>query len=317
MTSKFTETQTVSIKIPSFYSIIRPIAILCKVLGTFSLKNSLSSDGRYLQYQLVSLDTLWSPFLHITTSTLLWKYLTLPWFIATYWLELHRSISSVIFCIYYDKFLSRLIRNLEEFDNFFYQKCRRTPTRTLFGNGYIWIVISLILFAVSITYSSTISGAYPERSPVRSAVECILFLNSWFACQTIIMFYLLICINVSSRFTDVSFLLRSIIDRITDKPRGRVEIRDEDFVNGLEKIRSFHSHLSEVVVELNKCYGMKLANHLAMCFIQMVVDVYQYIYNLGTTTNTAVVFLSYQTMSILIAGAITENLTESVSTPSM
>ena len=62
----------------SFYYNIRPIAIPCKIISTFPLKNSLNEDGRFLGYRLLSVDAFWGLILNLACITLYYKYISLP-----------------------------------------------------------------------------------------------------------------------------------------------------------------------------------------------------------------------------------------------
>jgi hypothetical protein len=306
-----------SVEMKSFYSNIRPIALFCKLLGTFTLSNALTSDGKLLKYKLFSIHFLWPVFLQFTATWLLWKYEAFPWWILSGPFETYRSLAVIILCVY-DKYLLDLIHHIEEFDKVYLIKCGRSPTKTYFGNGKVWVLISSIFFVICMLLILMISRSYPEKSLIRAILDTAFIVLPWIAHQSFLIQYVLFCINISSRFIDISsqFKILITISRIervrawsTMKQNGDLEF-EESFAN----IGKLYWHLLETVMKLNKSFGIKLANHLVICFVQMLLDVYQFSYNYGMNAISATVFLSYQTFSILIVGVVTEYLTSSVST---
>ncbi|KAJ9592975.1 hypothetical protein L9F63_015345, partial [Diploptera punctata] len=304
-------------QIQHFYSIIRPTALICKILGTFNIKNSFSNDGRCLQYRLLSLDTLWSSIMYITIAYLVWKYETFPWWITLAPVETYRNISMLFLCIYYDKFLLDLIRHFEDYDILYYIKCKHAPTKSFFGSGTIWMLIALFLISTSLAQSFSMVNVDPNRSIPRTLADCIIVVFPWISSQSLFILYILLCVNISSRFRDIHSLSKNVVANITAEKLFEswklVNENKEKIEDGLEKIRILFNHLSEIIIKLNKCYGMKLANHMMMCFVQMLLDAYQHIYNFGIKPNQLILFLCYQAFIVLIIAAITENVTTNVS----
>ncbi|KAJ9592977.1 hypothetical protein L9F63_015347, partial [Diploptera punctata] len=304
-------------KIRTFYSIIRPTTILCKIFGVFSIKNALLEEGTFLQYKRLSLDALWCPVLHLTCFFAVYKYVTFPWWLTTLPILLYRSFADIFLCIYYDKYLLDLIIHLEEFDKILLLVTGNEPTRSIFASGTTWMLTTLILFSISYHGVFSMLHSNSQRTVLRSLFESTVTITSGFAMKAITILYCLLCINLSLRFNDVSSHLKYVVSKlITEGCEGR-RIRSNwnnvNFIgNNLEEIRFMYEHLSDAIGKLNRCFGVRLACFIVLCFLQMTVDFYQYKFNYGVDVKSSSDFLFYHTFSIFVIGALSENITNSV-----
>ena len=300
----------------TFYSTVRPITILCKILGTFTIKNVFTKDARLLQYKFLSLDTLWSPILHLSSIYILWKYGTFPWWITPFPVFAFRAFSGVFLCVYYDRFVLDFIVQLEEFDYLLMLATGRQSMTSNLTKGINWMITTLAIFSASLPGAYLMLSSNPQRTPLKSLVESTVTLVSDFAIKSFIMIYLLFCMNLSSRFDDVFSHLRAVISRISSEKSGRPWVLPEEQPqcgSSLEEIRVLYEHLAEAVRKLNGSFGAKLAIHMALCFVQLVLDFYQSSYDYDLDVLTAVGFFLYHVLSILVMGAVTECVPDSVS----
>ncbi|KAJ9592976.1 hypothetical protein L9F63_015346, partial [Diploptera punctata] len=261
-----------SARVQTFYSIIRPTAIFCKILGTFYIMNSLSNDGRFLQYKFLSFTTFFSPIIQFIAILLYWKYQTYPWWITISSFQTLRSISVILICLCYDKFLVDLIQSIEIFDEIYYVKCGHSPSKTFIGNGTVWLLIYLFVFLITIPSVFLMINSYSETSFTRAVINCALGLTTWVPFETLYFLYILLCINIASRYIDLASYLRSIVGKLIS---GKYNNNGAQCDNELEGIRLLYYHLSDAVTKLNKSYGIKLVNIIMCCFIQMIMDIYQ------------------------------------------
>ena len=299
-----------------FYSTVRPIIIICKILGTFTIKNAFTKDARFLQYKLLSFDALWSPVLHFSCFYTFWKYGTFPWWITTIPIFACRSSAVGFLSIYYDRRVLDFILHLEEFDHLLMLTNGKGHNLAWFSRGITWMIPTLAIFSASIPGAYFMVSSNPERTILRSLVECAMTLTSGLAIKSFIILYFLFCVNLRSRFDDISSHLREVISRISSQKSGRPWVLPEEkiqFGNSLEEIRVLFEHLAEGVRKLNRCFGARLAFHMVLCFLQLVVDFYQFNYAYDSGLVSAAVFFLYHVLNIIVMGAVTECMTSSAS----
>ena len=299
---------------PYFYPNIRPAALMCKIMGSFPLKNSNRSDGRHLLYHWISLDSLWGPIINISCLIIHDIFTSVPSWIMIIPLTTARAMTSVTLCYIYDRKLPDLIKTLEEFERCYCLLTGKSPTKPLYSNAIIWAVGWLLFELTSVSGLISMLLTDPRRTFMRNCLETVVQCH-WIQIHSFMLMYLLFCVNISSRFLDLSSYLQTLTKRrlIKDPQRSRKTPEEYILLESLEKIWALYVNLSDATDILNRCYGTRLVLFLGTNFVDSMLDFLQFHTGLGMTGQAELAYVFNNVSLILLVGWLSENISNSVS----
>ena len=258
----------------TFYRDVRPMAIIGKVLGIFSLQNVMQSDGRRLKHTLLSFDALWGPIFIGALPAPLIDYGKDDF--ERYWRIMHclRGFITVSLSSYYDASLPEMISKMETLD----VVLRSMSTKNSVPNninrharivGFVCVVGSILFVSVNTFVEKLIKG----ESYLRLMVHLYGTLNL-IPRQVYVVMYVFFCYNMILLFRDIQKCWKEQVNKI-------LQIDDKMSRSGeeqLENIRLMHVELIRTIRLLNKAYGPRMAFYLATIFMEVLLDLYIYFF---------------------------------------
>jgi hypothetical protein len=290
----------------TFYRNIKPFALICKVIGVFSLQNVVQNNGRLLKHTLFSLHTLWGPLL-VGMATALNTYFETEHFLSYKGIfYMTRGISVAVLSSYYDKFLPELIYRIEEFNTVMKSNCNNTRKRRNV-NTHARLVLHLacvgyiILMCVNVAVLSAVDE-YNFPHVGNKICDSFTFLTR----QLFVMMYMNFCYNIKLILCSISSIWRQSVKMI-------VVTGSEDTVppeDRLEAIRLLHAEAVHTVELLNSAYGLRLLFYLTIYCSEVLLSLYEFA---NRHVYFKLYFIVYSGLTLYMAAKFTEDITTQVS----
>jgi hypothetical protein len=258
----------------TFYRDVRPMAIICKVLGIFSLQNVLQSDGRLLKHKFLSIDAFWGPIFIGALPIPFMEYGNDDF--GRYWRIMWclRGLITVSLSSYYDASLPEMISKM---DTLGVVLGSMSTERTIRKNinrhgriaGYVGVVGSILFVSVNTFVEFVIKGV----SFLRLMVNLYGTLNL-IPRQAYVVMYIFFCYNIILLFRDIQSCWMEQVKRTKERDSDKTCSVEQQ----LENIRLVHVELLRVVRLLNQAYGTRMAFYLATIFVEVLLDLYIYFF---------------------------------------
>lgn len=292
----------------TFYRDVRPMALICKVLGIFSLQNVMQSDGRRLKHTLLSFDALWGPiFIGVLPAPLI-EYGDDEF--GRYWRITHclRGFITVSLSSYYDASLPEMISKMETLGVVLRSISTKNTTPNNINRhgriaGYVCVVGSILFVSVNTFVEKVIEGVPFMRLMVHLYGTLNLIPR-----QVYVVMYVFFCYNMILLFRDIQNCWQEQLNKTLDKD-DKIACSVEE---QLENIRLIHVELLRAIRLLNKVYGTRMAFYLATIFLEVLLDLYIYFFY----NNYSYIQLEYHifnAVTFYMLTSVTDELTYAVS----
>ena len=291
----------------TFYRDVRPMAVIGKVLGIFSLQNVMQSDGRRLKHTLFSFDALWGPiFIGVLPAPLI-EYEKDDF--GRYWriMQVLRGFITVSLSSYYDASLPEMISKMETLG----VVLRSLNTKNTVANninrharitGFVCVCGSILFVSVNTFVEMVIKG----EPFLRLMVHLYGTLNL-IPRQVYVVMYVFFCYNMILLVRDMQNCWKEQVNKILQEDDNTI-----GSVEQLENVRLIHVELIRAIRLLNKAYGARMAFYLATIFIEVLLDLYIYFFY----NNYSYIQLEYHTFNAVtfyMLTSVTDKLTYAVS----
>jgi hypothetical protein len=293
----------------TFYRDVRPMAIICKFLGIFSLQNITQSDGRLLKHTLFSVDALWGPIFIGAVPIPLIEYGNDEF--GRYWriMQCLRGFIAVALSSYYDAPLPEMISKMETLGVVLRSITKKNKIRkniNRYGRIFLYVgVVGSILFVSLNTFIEHVIKSVPF---LRLMVHMYGTLNL-IPRQVYVVMYIFFCHNIVLLFRDIHSCwndhMKRILQRIND-----VTCSEEE---QLENIRLLHVDILRVTALLNRAYGTRMAFYLATIFIEVLLDLYIYFFY-NNYSYIQMEYYIFNAVTFYMLTSVTDKLTNAVRT---
>nr|CAD7431027.1 unnamed protein product [Timema monikensis] len=268
----------------SFYSFLRPLALIIRVSGMFPLSGSHNRNGDRTSYRFLSLDTAWCFILLVSMMVLLklaasFKVLFFIQQKENFWeaVMAHfvtiQSLLNFFFIQLGARHVPKLIWNLEEFYSKKRQAFPDSPEMRQFTCKYLpllFVLLTVLVIEIEQYYfcEYLTPGTFHAQ-----LVTYILFalLGTWQYFPLIVFIYL--CFVIQKQFYEVKAITRRVLAPLRrDDAEATVDVTEE-----LDRARLLHSLLSSAVRRLTLAYGELVAVDFVAVMVVFVLDLYMYI----------------------------------------
>jgi hypothetical protein len=290
----------------TFYKGLKPFALICKVVGVFSLQNVIQNDGRLLKHSLLSLHALWGPFI-VGIATILNTHFETENFLshmAMFYIA--RGISIPLLSVYYDKYLPELTFRIEEFNISISSYINDAPKkRNLNTHGRLILYISctgyIILMGVNVTVLSIINEyEFPQIG--NKICDSFTFLTR----QLFVIMYIYFCYNIKLILRSIRRIWRQNMQTSENNEPGEPTSQEERF----EIIRLLHADVVQTVELLNKAYGLRLLFYITIYCTEVILSLYEFVYR---QAHFKLYFIIYSALTLYMVSKFTEDITTQVS----
>ena len=292
----------------TFYRDVRPIALIGKVLGIFSLQNVMQSDGRRLKHKLLSFDALWGPiFIGLLPAPFI-EYGDDDF--VRYWRITHclRGFITVSLSSYYDGFLPEMISKMEtvgvvlrsmSIKNTIPNNINRYGRIT----GYVCVVGSILFVSTNTFVIMVIEGAPFLRCMVNFGGDLNVIPR-----QVYVVMYVFFSYNMILLFRDLQKCWKEQLNKTLQKDY----ITTRSVEQQLENIRLIHVEIIRAIRLLNKAYGIRIAFYLATIFVEVLFDLYVYFFY-NKYSYIQLEYHIFNAVTFYMLTSVTDKLTYAVS----
>lgn len=293
----------------TFYKDLKPFALICKLVGMFSLQNVFQNNGRLLKYRLLSFHTLWGPLI-VGLATTLNTYFETENFLSYMGVfYIARGISIVLLSSYYDKFLPKLIFKIEEFDVIIKSYCRNnSKKRNVNTHGrlvlYVACIGYIILMCINVTVLSILND---YNFPHIGNKICDSF--TFFTRQLLVLMYMYFCYNIKLILCSVSSIWRQSVKKIVRNDPGDTvpPVPPEE---RLEEIRLLHAEVAQTMEYVNAAYGLRLLFYVTIYCLEVLLSLYEFA---NRHVHLKLYFIVYSGLTFYMVTKFTEDITIQVS----
>jgi hypothetical protein len=292
----------------TFYRDVRPMALICKVLGIFSLQNVTQSDGRCLKHTLLSFDALWGPIFIGALPAPLIEYGDDEF--GRYWRIMHclRGFITVTLSSYYDASLPEMISKMETLGVVLRSMSKKDTIPNNINRygriaGYVCVVGSILFVSLNTFVEMVIKGVPFLRLMVHLYATLNLIPR-----QVYVVMYVFFCYNMILLFRDIQNCWKEQLNKTLETDDKIICSVDEQ----LENIRLIHVELLRAIRLLNKVYGTRMAFYLATIFLEVLLDLYIFFFY----NNYSYIQLEYHifnAVTFYMLTSVTDKLTYAVS----
>lgn len=245
----------------TFYRDVRPMALVCKVLGIFSLQNILQGDGRRLKHKFLSIDAIWGPIFIGALPIPFIEYGNDDF--GRYWriMQCLRGLITVSLSSYYDASLPEMISKMETLGVVLRSMRSKTTERNINRHGRISGYVGVAGSVLFVSMNTFVEYVIKRVSFPRLMIHLYGTLNL-IPRQVYVVMYIFFCYNIILLFRDVQSCWKEHVNRTDERE------------NQLENLRLVHVDLLRIIRLLNQAYGSRLAFYLATIFIEVLLDLY-------------------------------------------
>jgi hypothetical protein len=290
----------------AFYRGLKPFALICKLIGVFSLQNVVQDNGRLLKHTLFSLHTMWGPLL-VGMATILNTHFETEHFIsyiAMFYIT--RGISIALLGSYYDKYLPELIFRIEEFNTIIKSNSNNThKRRNLNTHGrlvlYVACVGYIILMCTNVAVLSVMND-YNFPHVANKICDSFTFLTR----QLFVMMYMYFCYNIKLILCSISSIWRRSVKTIViNKSEDSVPPQER-----LEAVRLLHAEAVQTVELINSAYGLRLLFYVTIYCSEVLLSLYEFS---NRHVHFKLYFIIYSGFTLYMVSKFTEDITIQVS----
>jgi len=290
----------------TFYKGLKPFALICKVVGIFSLQNVTQIDGRLLKHSILSLHAFWGPFI-VGIATILNTHFETENFLsymAMFYIA--RGISIPLLSAYYDKYLPEITSRIEEFYINIRSYVKDDPSkRNLNTHGRLILYIScigyIILMCTNVTVLSIINDyEFPQIG--NQICDSFTFLTR----QLFVIMYMYFCYNIKLILCSIRRIWRQNIQTNEINKHGQPTSLEER----LEAIRLLHAEVVETVELLNTAYGLRLLFYVTIYCIEVLLSLYEFV---NRHVHFKLYFIICSILTLYMVCKFTEDITTQVS----
>ncbi|KAJ9593521.1 hypothetical protein L9F63_014914, partial [Diploptera punctata] len=284
----------------AFYAEIRPICILGKIFGIFPFTNLFQTNGALLTYKWYSVHTIYGILMQIICILVYTQTEKNAWFQSISPLMTTRETIIMLTCMYYEQFVLDIIRNVEEFDKQ-YQKLSGKNVTERKLHCFLWAILASIEVILKIivcmffTKKSNYQNMIAKLGRISGVVSLII--------RSIYIYtYIVICFSVSSRFRDLLEQWRYIMKKYQSyQPVYYSKNVQADYLEAdhLEGIRLLHGQMTGTVKLLNVCYGIRFACLFGMMFLEILSDLYMFLYLFELRSPSQIMFNCMNVIDII------------------
>jgi len=290
----------------TFYKGLKPFALICKVVGVFSLQNVTQNDGRLLKHSILSLHAFWGPFI-VGIATILNTYFETENFLSKMAMfYIARGVSISLLSVYYDKYLPELVFRIEEFSITISSYINDAPKkRNLNTHGrlilYICCIGYIILMGANVTVLSVINDYnFPQIG--NKICDSFTFLTR----QLFVIMYMYFCYNIKLILCSIRRIWRQNIQTTEINKPGEPTSLEERF----EIIRLLHADVVQTVEQLNTAYGLRLLFYITIYCTEVLLSLYEFVYR---QAHFKLYFIVYSALTLYMVSKFTEDITIQVS----
>ena len=290
----------------TFYKGLKPFALICKVVGVFSLQNVTQNDGRLLKHSILSLHTFWGPFI-VGMATILNTYFETENFLSRMAMfYLARGISIPLLSAYYDKYLPEIISKIEEFNINIRSYIKDSPKKSnLNTHGRLILYIScigyVILMGTNVTVLNIIND-YNFPQIANKICDSFTFLTR----QLFVIMYMYFCYNIKLILCSIRRIWRQNVQSTEINKTGKPTSLEER----LENIRLLHAEVVHTVELLNTAYGLRLLFYVTIYCIEVLLSLYEFV---NRHVYFKLYFIIYSILTLYLVCKFTEDVTTQVS----
>jgi len=290
----------------SFYKGLKPFALICKVVGVFSLQNVTQNDGRLLKHSILSLHAFWGPFI-VGIATFLNIYFETENFLSHMTMfYIARGISIPLLSAYYDKYLPELAFRIEEFNIITHSYTNYASKKKNFNtHGRLILYIScigyIILMGTNVT-ALTIINDYNFPQIGNKICDSLTFLTR----QLFVIMYMYFCYNVKLILCSIRRIWRRNIQTTEINKPGEPTSLEER----LENIRLLHAEVVQTVELLNTAYGLRMLCYVTIYCTEVLLSLNEFV---KRQVHFKLYFIIYSALTLYMVSKFTEDITTQVS----
>ena len=291
-----------------YYVELRPIAIIGKIFGLFPFDNALQVDVYRLQFNWLTFNIAYGIVFQITCFIIYMQVEHNHWFIPVTFVHKLRAFTVLFTCLYYERYILGIIRNIQDFDEKFGKLFFRNVTSRKW-HGLTWGIYLAILIS---TKAGSCFYYYGEQEVFSIlSISSVCGIVAIFTRTAYIHTYMFLCFSVASRFLDLLEQWRHLMKQYQSyQPvycirKLRLEL--------LEDIRLLHGHLVAIVWKINICYGVRLVSFFAFLFMEILHDLYIFTILHDRRNLCQAIFNCLNVADIILMGTVTTYLANSVS----
>jgi hypothetical protein len=291
----------------TFYRDVRPVAIICKFLGIFSLQNITQSDGRLLKHTLFSIDALWGPIFIGAVPIPLIEYGNDDF--GRYWrvMQCLRGLITVSLSSYYDAHLPEMISKMETLDIVLRSISKENKVqRNINRYGRIFVYVGVVGSILFVSLNTFIEHVIKGAPFLRLMVHLYGTLNL-IPRQVYVVMYVFFCHNIILLFRSIRSCWNNYMKIILQKVNHVICPEEKE----LENIRLLHVDLHRVVALLNGAYGTRMAFYLATIFIEVLLDLYIYFFY-NNYSYIQMEYYIFNAVTFYMLTSVTDELTHAV-----
>jgi hypothetical protein len=290
----------------TFYKGLKPFALICKVVGVFSLQNVTQNDGRLLKHSILSLHAFWGPFI-VGIATILNTHFETENFLSQMAMfYIARGISIPLLSVYYDKYLPELASRIEEFNIIICSYINDAPKkRNLNKHGRLILYVSCIGYIILMGTNFTVLSIINEyKFPQIGNKICDSY--TFLTRQLFVIMYMYFCYNIKLILFSIRRIWRQNIQTTEINKPGEPTSLEEKF----EIIRLLHAEVVHTVELLNRAYGLRLLFYVTIYCIEVLLSLYEFVYR---QAHFKLYFIVYSALTLYMVSKFTEDITTQVS----
>jgi hypothetical protein len=288
----------------TFYKGLKPLALICKAIGVFSLQNVIQNDGRLLKHSVSSLHAFWGPFI-VGIATALNTHFETDNFLSHIGIfYIARGISIAVLSSYYDRYLPELIFRIEEFNTIIRSYIKDTPKKKN-TSGKVILYITCIGYVILMCVNVTVLSIMNEHNFPRIANKiCDSF--TFLTRQLFVLMYTYFCYNIKLILRSISSIWRQNIQTIAINKPGDPASPEER----LEVIRLLHAEVIHTVELLNIAYGLRLLVYVTIYCTEVLLSLSEFA---NRQVHFKLYFIIYGALTLFMMSKFTEDITTQVS----
>jgi hypothetical protein len=291
----------------TFYRAVRPVAIVCKILGIFSLQNITQSDGRLLKHTPFSIDALWGPIFIGAVPIPLIEYGSDDF--GRYWrmMQCLRGFITVSLSSFYDAPLPEMISKMETLDVVLRSiSKKREVGRNINRYGRIYVYVGVTGSILFVSLNTFIEHVIKGAPFLRLMVHLYGTLNL-IPRQVYVVMYIFFCHNIILLSRGIHRCWNDHVTILLRKAND-VTCSEED---QLENIRLLHVDVLRITALLNRAYGTRMAFYLATIFIEVLLDLYIYFFY-NNYSYIQMEYYVFNAVTFYMLTSVTDKLTHAV-----
>lgn len=293
----------------TFYCDVRPMAVICKVLGVFSLQNILQKDGRRLKHKFLSFDAFWGPIFIGALPIPLIEYGNDDF--GRYWriMQCLRGLITVSLSSYYDACLPEMISKMETLGVVLRSMSTEKAIQTNINrHGRIAVYAGVVGSVLFVSVNTFVEFVIKRVPFLRLMIHMYGTLNL-IPRQVYVVMYIFFCYNILLLFRDIQSCWKEHVNRTNGKDSNMLCSLEQ----GLENLRLVHVDLLRVVTLLNQVYGTRMAFYLATIFIEVLLDLYIYFFY-NNYSYIQMEYYIFNAVTFYMLTSVTDELTHAVCT---